>query len=265
MTFLRLSVLLSLTEVPSDTGRYRGVRLLGVRPTVVTKSNRKHLLRTISSRFAREAYERLTQRSDHARHRKREANRLRILSELLEAREVYFLPWAHVHDEVRILVLPRDAAPAVREDGQVLLLQNAPIQCRYLIRVGKLRQDPEPYSPRQLTTCVSNYLSYRHSQANNWHILYETNQLEARVLVSKVPRKRHPVLLVAQAFVFAVGGEGEGSNDLVFVGDVAFSEHLSRPNHGVAPIAQPIAFEFTQRIRSQTASVAPLKFHLCRL
>src|SRR5829696_1429575 len=117
MTFLRLSVLLSLTEVPGNTGRYCGVRLLEFRPTVVTKSNREHLLRTISSRFARDAYERLTQRSDHTRHRKREANRLRIFSELLEAREVYFLPRAHVYDEVCILVLPRDAAPAVREHG----------------------------------------------------------------------------------------------------------------------------------------------------
>src|SRR5215204_3568300 len=117
MTFLRLSVLLSLTEVPGNTGRYCGVRFLEFRPTVVTKSNCKHLLRTISSRFAREAYKRLTQCSDHTRHRKREANRLRILSELLEAREMYFLPRAHVHDEVRILVLPRDAAPAIREHG----------------------------------------------------------------------------------------------------------------------------------------------------
>src|SRR5215211_303513 len=115
-----MSVLLSLTEVPGNTGRYCGVRLLRVRPTVVTKSNRKHLLRSISSRFARDAYKRLTLLSDHTRHRKREANRLRIFSELLEAREVYFLPRTHVHDKVCILVLPGDAAPAVREDGQVL-------------------------------------------------------------------------------------------------------------------------------------------------
>ena len=45
---------------------------------------------------------------------------MRILSELPEARKMYFLPRTHVHDEVRILVLPGDAAPAVREDRQVL-------------------------------------------------------------------------------------------------------------------------------------------------
>src|SRR5215216_7662609 len=111
----------------------------------------------------------------------------------------------------------------------------------------------------------NNYLSYRFTQANNWHILYETNQLEARVLLSKVPRERHPVLLVAQTFVFAVGGEGECRNNLRLVGDVAFSEHLSCPKHGVAPNAQPVPLEFAQRVRRQTASVASLKFPLCRL